>query len=41
MHALPEWMYQVDMAGTMVVVGLEGQLFHMVKAYFYDSGALL
>ena len=22
-HALPEWMYQVDMAGTMVVVGLE------------------
>ena len=29
-HALPEWMYQVDMAATMVVVGLVGQLFHMV-----------
>ena len=30
MHMLPEWMYQVDVAAMMVVVGLAGWLFHVI-----------
>ena len=32
-HALPERMYQVDVAGMMVVLGLAGWLFHMVYLF--------
>ena len=28
-HALPEWVYQVDVVGMTVVVGLAGRLFHI------------
>ena len=36
MHMLLEWVYQVDMAGTMVVVGLVGQLFHIYIQHVAD-----
>ena len=32
-HVLPERMYQVDMAGMMVVLGLAGRLFHVVYLF--------
>ena len=32
-HALLERMYQVDVAGTMVVLGLAGRLFHVVYLF--------
>ena len=33
MHTLPEWVYQVDVVGTMVVVGLAGRLFHIYDVW--------
>ena len=39
-HALPEWVYQVDVAGTTVVVGLVGRLFHIYDMWQMRTGGV-
>ena len=40
MHALPEWVYQVDVVGTTVVVGLAGGLFHIYDVRQMRAGGV-
>ena len=40
MHVLPEWVYQVDVVGTTVVVGLAGRLFHIYDVQQMRAGGM-
>ena len=40
MHTLPEWVYQVDMVGKTVVVGLAGWLFHIYDVRQMRAGGM-